>query len=271
MPRDAVVMTVAGASGLKRGGLLPLLAAAALALAGCARTVNDYLREARSNSPGAVKDAVIAIGELLHRKEATGIPFDAADREAMLYLKDVAGSNPVPTNRAVALRALGQLQGADAADVIRGGLKDPFWLARLEAVQTIELHPDPSFAEPLRELYSNETRAEVRLEVVKALRQVKGPVALRTLLEVFFKRSERSRDPQVHAYSGIREMTGLSYGFYDLTGWKEYYQGKYGALPSDESMPAESVPGGPAAGPPASPNPIRDAERKAAPADKAGR
>jgi len=265
MPKDAVLKT---AERGRRALLLPLLAAA-LSLAGCVRTVNDYLREAgASNSPGAVKDAVISIGQLLYRKEATGIPFDEADREAITYLKEVATSNPVPVNRAVALRALGQLQGGNSTEVIRKGLKDPFWMVRLEAVQVIALRPDPSYAEPLRDLYSSETRAEVRLEIVKALRKVKGPVALRTLLEVFLRKGESPADARVHAYSGIVEMTGLSYGFDDLSeGWKKYYREQYGALPSDEA-PVASDPRAPPSGAPAAANVPKETDRKSPPAEK---
>jgi len=215
-----------------------------LAASGCARSVNDYLAEARSNAPGAVKDAVIAIGEILLRKQAAALPLDEADREAILYLKEVAASDPVPTNRAVSVCALSKLKGIDAAETFRAALKDSFWLTRLEAVRAIDQQGDESHAELLRDHLAGETRPEVRLAAVKALRRIQGPVALRTLLEVFLQRTERARDPQVQAYAAIREMTRLSYGFDEIGRWEAYYRERFG------SAPAGAAPGGaPAAEP----------------------
>jgi hypothetical protein len=235
------------AAGPRLGFLGVLLAA--LFWGGCARSVNDHLAEARSNAPGAVKDAAISIGTILLRKEAAALPFDEADREALLYLKDVAGANPVPLNRAVALLALSKLHRAEAEAVFRGALHDPFWLARLHAVNGLELQPDPSFAQPLRELIATESHLEVKLAAVKALGRIKGEVALKTLLEVFLRRPEGAKDPQVLAYGSIREITGLGHGFDELQSWEQYYRSRFGPLPEAPGMPATPAGSTPARSP----------------------
>jgi len=136
-------------------------------------------------------------------------------------------------------------------------MRDAFWLARLAAVGAVENHPDPSFAIPLQEAMASETHSEVRLAIVKALRKIQGPLALKTLLEVFLRRTDRVRDSQIHAYQGIREMTGLDYGFDKLTDWEKYYRERFGGAPpaasAAEGGRAPSVQVGP---------PSREEERK---------
>ncbi len=156
------------AAGRPAMGVCPrLLAAGAAAtlilLAGCARSVNDYLAEATTNDPEAVREAVIAIGGVLFHKEAGRIPFDKADEKAVLYLKDVAAGSPVPVNRAAAIAALGKVRQAEGGDVFLAGLRDPFWLCRLESARAMELEPAERFAEPLRDALKAETRPEVRI------------------------------------------------------------------------------------------------------------
>ncbi len=244
MKREKMIRRIAAASAAAARLASGFVLLASLAAPGCARSVNDYLAEARSNAPAAVKEAVVAIGDILYRKESAGIPFDGADREAILYLKDVANADTIPINRAAAIAALGRLAKADAGDVFSSGLKDPFWLSKFEAARAMGLQPGEKFAEALRDLLGKETRPEVRLEIVRALGRIKGPVALRTLLEVFLNRSEGVKDPQVLAYVALREMTGLSYGFDEVRSWDKLYKSKFGG--ESGPPPAVSPPGLPA-------------------------
>jgi hypothetical protein len=237
-----------------------LFAAALLAPAGCARSVNDYLAEARSGAPVAIKEAVIAIGGLLYQKDAAGVAFDEADREGLIYLKEVAAGSKVPINRAAALRALGRLRSAGAAEIALAALKDPFWLARLEAVKALEGAPEERFGAPLRDLLAREPHQEVRLEAVKALGKVKGRDALRALLEIFLDRTEGSRSPQVSAFIALRDMTGLGFTFDEVGKWGGYYEATFGARPPDRGLtgsppiepekPAAPAPTGSGAPPP---------------------
>ena len=218
-----------------RGGRLLL---AVWLAAGCARNVNDYLAEARSGSPTAVKDAVVAIGQILYHKESAGVPYDKADQEAVLYLKEVAATDSVPMDRAEAVASLGPLRKAESSEVLIASLKDPFWLVRYQAVRFMGLSGEEKYAQPLRDLLGNETRAEVRLEVVKALGLIKGPIALRTLLEVFLAGGEGGLDPQVLAYMAIRDLTGMDQGFAEAkTKWREFYRSKFGELPGSSLPP----------------------------------
>jgi HEAT repeat protein len=250
--------------GLRSGRLLLAVSLAA----GCARSVNDYLAEARSGSPSAVKDAVVAIGQILYHKESAGIPYDKADQEAVLYLKEVAATDSVPMDRAEAVSSLGPLRKADASDVIIASLKDPFWLVRYQAVRFMGLSGDEKYAQPLRDLLAGEARAEVRLEVVKALGLIKGPIALRTLLEVFLTPGEGGLDPQVLAYMAIRDLTGMDQGFAEArTKWREFYRSKFGELPGSGPPPAAE--GGGTAAPrpaPEKPGPAAGSARPEKPA-----
>lgn len=212
-------------------------ALALLAAAGCARGVNDHLAEARTGEPQAVSEAVIAIGQILERKEDAELPFNAADEEALAYIKDVAFSNQLAANRARALRALSRLRRAAAGDAFRAGIKDSFWLARLQAVQGMGLQSEEGYAEPLRDLLNRETRPEVRQAAVTALGHIRSPLALKTLLEVFLHRGEGAQDPQVLAYPIIREMTGLNHGFEDLTTWQEYFTRTFGEIRKAPDVP----------------------------------
>jgi HEAT repeat protein len=210
---------------------------------GCARSVNDYLAEASGGSPVSVREAVVAIGGILYRKEASGIAFDKADEGALLYVKDVASSREaVPINRAAAIRALGRLRKAAAADIHLSALSDPFWLVRLEAVRALGVWPEERFSGPLRERLTIEPRPEVRLEIVKVLGKVKGPLAVRTLLEVFLDRTDGSRDPQVQAFLALREMTGLTYTFDEVEKWKGFYVSLHGEEPPARILP-DGAPG----------------------------
>ena len=222
--------------------LLGLALSVPLILAGCARSVNDHLIDAKSNSPEAIKDAVVAIGELLDQKESGGYPFDEADLEAILYVKEVAAGNPVPINRAAAIAALGKLHKAGAAEVFMAALKDPFWPCRLEACRAMGIQPEDRFADPLRQLLGAESRVEVRLEAIKSLGKVRGPVALKALLEVFLRRGEGAKDPQILAYFSICDMTGLKYGFEDVRKWGDFYRDRYG---KDNEVPPPGAPGKP--------------------------
>ncbi len=212
-------------------------ALALIAAAGCARGVNDHLAEARTGEPRAVHEAVVSIAQILQRKEDAELPFNAADEEALAYIKDVAVSSQVATNRAVALLVLSRLRRASAGDTFRAGVKDSFWGARLHAVQGMERQSDEAYAEPLRDLLAKEMRSEVRQAAIKALGRLRSPLALKTLLEVFLQRSEGAQPPQVLAFPFIKELSGLNYGFEEVRIWKEYYTKTFGELREEPDVP----------------------------------
>ncbi len=232
--------------GCPRKGLAAILLAAALpstlsTTGGCARSVNDYLAEARTNAPQAVKDAAIAIGEILHQKESMGIPFDEADREAILYLKDIARGNSVSINRAAAIAALGRLRTVEADEVLLKGLEDSYWPVRLESARAMGNRGKENFAEALGTLLSQETKPEVRMGAVNALGQIKGPLALRILLEEFLKGRWGELNPRLLAYRAIRDMTGLDYGIDADQNWMDYYRSKYGDMPDPGKEEREEI------------------------------
>ena len=205
------------------------VAAILAALSGCGHTVNDYLAEAKEGSPGAVTEAVAAVGEVLKQKEDAGLPFDAADKEALLYIKDVAATKREPTSRAAALRALAELRNADAADVFRAALKDSFWLARLHAIVGVEQNPSPGVLEPLREVATSDPRPEVRRTAVRAIKAVGGKDALRVLLEIYLDPPQADRQSQLLAYRGVRELSGQSFSFDEQGQWRVFYDKTYRA------------------------------------------
>ncbi len=201
--------------------LLPALAC------GCSRIVNDHLREAETGSPQAVGEAVVAIGDLLARKEASQIAFDEGDQAAVAYMKQVAQESKIQTNRSIALGALAKLRTVNAEEIFIKALDDPFWHARYQAVRGLKVQPKEGHAELLRSLLAKETQVEVRVEIVKALGMIGGPVALKTLFETFLKPTSRHQDEQVHAFLALRFLTGASYGFNDRKKWEKTFQERF--------------------------------------------
>ncbi|MBI4582440.1 MAG: HEAT repeat domain-containing protein [Planctomycetes bacterium] len=194
---------------------------------GCSRTVNDHLREAETGSPQAVGEAVVAISELLAMKEASQIAFDEGDQAAVVYMKQVALESKIQTNRSIALGALAKLRTVNAEEIFIKALDDPFWHARFHAVRGLKIQPKESCAELLRNLLVKETQVEVRVEIVKALGMIGGPVALKTLFETFLKPTSRHQDEQVHAFLALRFLTGASYEFNDGKSWKKAFQERF--------------------------------------------
>lgn len=228
-----------GAPARPKGSLIHALRLAlavllALSLApGCGRTVNDYLQEAAS---GAREDVSYAIGQIqliLVAKERSGEDFDEGDLAALRYLEEVAleGSNRL--NRAEAIAALGRLRTWYRPDRIERFLEDDFWLARLEAVDTLRRLGSVEQVEVLLEALADETRAEVRVEMVKTLGVLGGPRALRALFETFLENLTRPTDEQLHAFLALRDLTGLDHQLHERQKWREEFESRFGGAEED--------------------------------------
>ena len=216
-----------------------LLVLGTLSLAGCSSNVNDILKEAQSGDPESVEEAVIQLGEMLHRKEEGGYPFDEADQVAILYLKDVARKSSNPLNRARAMSSLGLLRKADLGHIFLAGLDDGSWIVQLEAARGLAAKSYPEAGPPLAKHIDAEHRMEVRLALIRALHASGGDAALEALLRVFLDRTSRFRNMKIAAYEGVRALSGREYAFEDADSWQRYYDGRFVPARKDTDPPSQ--------------------------------
>ena len=222
------------------------LSLAALSGSGCATHVNDILSEAKKGDPESVKEAVVELGIALEEKEASGFPYDAADEEAVLYLKDVASKSSDHLNRASALSSLALLKRPDITDVFVGALEDRSWIVQMEAAKGLAARPDPRAAEPLARRLAVEERMEVRLAIVKALAATGGDASLKALLSAFLDRSNRWKTMRLITYDAVRTLSGKEIRMENEEAWQAYFaerfSGKTGA--PEASTQGSSAPKG---------------------------
>ncbi|MBI4601066.1 MAG: HEAT repeat domain-containing protein [Planctomycetes bacterium] len=204
------------------------LAAGAVA-AGCAGNVNDTLAEAKRGDPEGVKQAVVDLGLLLRQKEAADRPYDRADEAAVEYLREAAEKSVEAVTRAIAVQSLGQLRRPDWIDLAIGKLDDRSWIVQKEAAEALGRRPDPRASGPLARKLEGELRAEVRLEVLKALTQTGGEEALKALLSAFLDASARYRNMKLAAFDGARQLSGKDFPFEDAKRWRGYYEERFPA------------------------------------------
>jgi HEAT repeat protein len=216
-----------------------LLVLGTLSLAGCASNVNDILKEAESGDPESVEEAVIQLGEMLHRKEEGGYPFDEADQVAILYLKDVA--------RKRAMSSLGLLREPDLGHIFLAGLDDKSWIVQLEAARGLAAKSYPEAGPALAKHIDADHRMEVRLALIRALQAAGGDAALEGLLRVFLDRTSRFRNMKIAAYEGVRALSGREYAFEDADSWQRYYDDRFVPAKKDTDPPSQPV-GTPASG-----------------------
>lgn len=198
-------------------------AVAALAL-GCAASMSDLLADLEYGDPEAVREAVLRVRDHLRAKEQAREDFDAADREAIDYLKDLARRSPDPAVRATAIASLAALRSHDATDVYLEAAGDDAaaWIVRLEAARALSLRPNAAAAGPLARRLGAEPQTEVRLAVISALRAVGGDVALQALLDAFLDRSLRFEGVRLALYEAVRELSGNAHSFWDREAWSRY-------------------------------------------------
>jgi hypothetical protein len=213
----------------------------ALLALGCATHVNDILSEAKKGDPESVKEAVVELGVALQEKEASGFPYDAADEEAVLYLKDVASKSSDHLNRASALSSLALLKRPDITGVFVGALDDRSWIVQMEAAKGLEARPDPRAAEPLARRLAVEERMEVRLAIIKALAATGGDESLRALLSAFLDRSNRWKTMRLITYDAVRALSGKEIRMENEDAWQAYFAERF---PGRTTAPETIPPGG---------------------------
>ena len=111
-------------------------------------------------------------------------------------------------------------------DVYLQALRDgpALWIVRLEAAKAIAAHPAPEAAGPLASQLDEEPRLEVRLEVVRALRAVGGPDALKAVLQALLDGSSRFRAMKLVAYDAACALSGKTFPMEDAISWRRYYE-----------------------------------------------
>lgn len=186
--------------------------------------MSDILADLEYGDPEAVREAVLRVRDHLRAKEAAREDFDAADREAIEYLKDLARKSPDPAVRSAAIASLAALRSYDATEVCveAAGDDSAAWVVRLEAARALSQRPSVAAAEALARRLETEPQAEVRLAVISALRAAGGDVALRALLDAFLDRSPRFESARLALYEAIRELSGNAHSFWDREAWSRY-------------------------------------------------
>jgi hypothetical protein len=214
--------------------------------AGCATNVNDSLAELKYGDTESVQQAVVDLGEILSQKEASNRPYDAGDKEAIEYLKELAAKGPDNVIRACALASLGRLERVDATDIFVAALTDASadWVVRLMAARAIRGRPQPQAAGALAKQLADEPRMEVRSEIIKAARAVGGDEALKAILDFFLDRSRRAGGLRLSAYDAARALSGQDFEFEDTARWKEYRDKRFpekGSVPEPGASPEGKV------------------------------
>jgi HEAT repeat protein len=220
-----------------------LLGAPALASLGCATHVNDILSEAKKGDPESVKEAVVELGAALAEKEAREFPYDAADEEAVLYLKDVATKSSDHLNRAGALASLAGLKRPELTDVFLGALEDRHWIVQMEAARGLAARPDPRAAGPLARRLEVEEQMEVRLAIIKALAATGGDESLKALLVAFLDRSNRWKHMRHTTYEAVRALSGREFRLENERAWQAYFAERF---PEKPAAPDPGAAGDPA-------------------------
>jgi HEAT repeat protein len=221
--------------------LRPVAATACLAAAGCASSVNDILQEAKRGDPESVRAAVVELGQVLAAKEQAGYPYDEGDEEAIRYLEDVARSSSDPLNRGRAVSSLALLKRPRLTSLYVAALDDASWLVQMEAARALEWNPDPGASTALARRLGEENRMEVRLLLLRAIQACGGEVALKALLEAFLDGSSKFRNLKLTVYDGVRKLSGKSFEFEDLAGWRGFYEERF---PVEKHVPEAPAAGG---------------------------
>jgi HEAT repeat protein len=219
---------------------------------GCATNINDLLKETHEGDPDAVHEAITGIGEILRQKELAGESYTRGDEAGLAYLKEVAGGGSSDLNRARAVASLGRLERLELIEVFLARLNDPFWAVRLEAARALARRPVPSAAPQLAQRLEMESRAEVRLNLIRALAQAGGEDALRALLKVIIDVSGKFDGMKLTAYDAVKELSEKNFDLEDDSTWRSYYRERFentdrsapqnGAAPGDASPPGKTSP-----------------------------
>jgi hypothetical protein len=136
--------------------------------------------------------------------------------------RQIAQSDPEPTVRAAALRALNASRDKSAVPVFIAALTDRSDLVRLQAAKALSNVPDASAAEPLSRVLGNqaETR-DVRIAASEALRHYRDLGVARVLVGTV---SGRDFSIAWQSRWSLKILTGKDLG-YSERAWLEYLAG----------------------------------------------
>lgn len=136
--------------------------------------------------------------------------------------RQIAQSDPDPTVRAAAIRALNASRDQAAVPVFIAALTDKSDMVRLQAAKALSNIPDPSAAEPLSRVLGNMAEArDVRIAAAEALRHYRNTDVARVLAGTV-----GGRDFSVAWQSrwSLKILTGRDLG-YDERKWLELLAG----------------------------------------------
>ncbi len=127
----------------------------------------------------------------------------------------LAGSDPDPTVRAAAVRALGKAGDPKYAKVLVAMLSDESEMVRWDAAEALNRSPSELAPEKLQEVALNDESHDVRAAAVKALRHYGSAEVFATLFDAMAARNFTVR---YQAHQALVEMTRMDKG-YERADW----------------------------------------------------
>jgi HEAT repeat protein len=192
----------------------------ALVAGGCGTTVTQTLLLARKGDAEAIREAVLKLGELLAEKEDSGVPFGEGEAQAVEFLKEVSLKGRDVISRMRGLDALSRIPSVDATDIFMAAVQDSEWSVRWAGAKALVRRPSLRAAGVLVERLRAEPRAEVRLDLIKALGASGGEGALKALLDAFLDPTRRFGDHKLKLHAALVRLSGQELAFEDIEAWE---------------------------------------------------
>ena len=194
----------------RRSILVGLLAALVLAPAGCTMdSENPAMRRIFGPAPKALVRQMFESPDPDLRREAIDklSAKDYGQREP--YLKGYAAlaTDPAPTVRSSAVRALGRGKDPGYVNVVLEALKDANTGVRWDAAAALDLILDPKAVEPLARTAANDDSVDVRIAATRALRHYRTREAAGALLHCL---EDADFSVRFQAAESLKELTGES-------------------------------------------------------------
>jgi len=205
-----------------------LLVVAAALVSSCGASINEHLLLARHGDIVEVREAIVGIGGELASRQSAGFTLDEGELEAVAFLRDVAERHSDPVSRMAAISALSLLRDPTSTDTFLRVLDDAHFGVRWEAAKALAAQPSPRAVEALEARLEAEPRAEVRLDLIKALIAIGDRPAIAALLRAFLDLSDRYGTFRSTIHRGLVELTGREYPLVDERAWREYAEQELG-------------------------------------------
>ena len=202
----------------------------ALFLSSCGRDSQQIRLEVREGE----SYSIVELGRYLASREVEGASFSAGDLAAIDLLKEIAGTDPVISNRMRAISALAGCGNVNSTKVFVSGLNSKYWGVRWESTKALTARPDPEAVGALVSILQFEKETIILLDAVKALAAIGDEPSLKALFSVYFDLTPRHMNNRMKAYTAICQITGKNLPLEDAHGWLKYSRERFAEKPQDE-------------------------------------